>query len=182
MIQLYSLMWVTAFFCGIMGYMRGWNRELLAVSGIVLTMFAIFQFDAFLRVTIYAVLPRDQIFLLQSFIFLAVVYLVYQSGDIRTTGTGRRATAAPAESVQSSLLGVLAGAFNGYLIIGTLWYFLDINEYPFAQWVVAPSPGSPSAQNLGLMPLVLIGGGSGGGGDLLALGVIGLLFFVLVLS
>lgn len=179
MIQFYSLMWVAAFFFGFMGYLRGWNREVLAAAGIVLAMFAIFQFDAFLRVTIYAILPREQIFLLQSFIFLAVVYLVYQASDFRS---GSRRTAAPVETVQSSFLGVVAGAFNGYLIIGTLWYFLDINEYPFSQWIIAPSPGSPSAQNLGLMPLMLIGGGSGGSGDLLALAVIGLLFFVLVMS
>lgn len=178
MIQLYSLMWVAAFFFGFMGYLRGWNREILAAAGIVLAMFAIVQFDAFLRVTIYSILPRDQIFLLQSFLFLAVVYLAYQASDARS---GRR-TAAPAETVQSSFLGVMAGAFNGYLIVGTLWYFLDINEYPFAQWIVAPSPGSPSAQNLGLMPLMIIGGGSSGSGDLLAIVVIGLLFFVLVMS
>jgi hypothetical protein len=179
MIQFYSLMWVAAFFFGVMGYLRGWNRELLAASGIVLTMFAIFQFDAFLRVSVYALLPREQVFVLQMFLFLAVVWLVYQASDVRT---GRRAAAAPVETVQSSFLGVLAGAFNGYLIIGTLWYFLDINEYPFSQWITAPAPGSPSAQNLGLMPLMLVGGGSGGSGDLLALVVIGLLFFVLVMS
>lgn len=180
MIQFYSLMWVAAFFFGVMGYLRGWNRELLAASGIVLTMFAIFQFDAFLRVSIYALLPREQVFLLQTFIFLAVVWLVYQASDAR--GGGRRGTPTQAETVGANLLGVLAGAFNGYLIIGTLWYFLDINEYPFSQWLVAPAPGSPSAQNLGLMPLMLVGGGAGGSGDLLALGVIGLLFFVLVIS
>lgn len=175
MIQLYSLMWLSALFFGFMGYLRGWNREILASAGIVLTMFAIFQFDAVLRVTLYALLPRDQIFVLQSFLFLAVVWLVYQAGEVRS---GRRTE----ERIRSTFLGMLAGAFNGYLIIGTLWYFLDINEYPFAQWITAPAPNSPSAQNLGLMPLVLIGGGAGGGGDLLALAVIGLLFFVLVLS
>jgi hypothetical protein len=177
MIQLSSLMWVAAFFFGVMGYMRGWNRELLASAGIVLTMFAIFQFDAFLRVTLYALLPRDQIFLLQSFLFLAVVYLVYQTKDIRT---GRRANSD--EGVRASFLGVLAGALNGYLIVGTLWYFLDINEYPLSPWILAPAPNSPSAQSLGAMPLVLIGGGAGGSGDLLALAVIGVLFFVLVIS
>jgi hypothetical protein len=179
MIQFYSLMWVAAFFFAIMGYLRGWNRELLAAAGIVLTMFAIFQFDAFLRVSVYALLPREQVFLLQTFIFVAVVWLVYQASDGRS---GRRSAPAQSETMQTSFLGVLAGAFNGYLIVGTLWYFLDINEYPFSQWLVAPSPGSPSAQNLGLMPLMLVGGGSGGSGDLLALGVIALLFFVLVMS
>lgn len=176
MIQFYSLMWVFAFFFAVMGYFRGWNRELLAASGILLTMFAIFQFDAFLRVTVYALLPREQIFFLQAAVFLAVVWIVYQAEDIRT---GRRGAT---ETMRSGFLGVLAGAFNGYLIIGTLWYFLDINEYPFAPWVVAPAPGSPSAQNLNLMPLMLVGGGATGSGDLLALGVIAMLFFVLVIS
>lgn len=176
MIQLSSLMWVSALFFGMIGYLRGWNRELVATSGITLVMFAIFQFDSILRGTVFLLLPRDQVFLIQATAFLAVVYFVYQADEL--AGATRRS----GSNLQSGFLGALAGAFNGYLIIGALWYFLDINEYPLTQFVTAPGPNSPGAQSIGLMPLVLIGGGAGGTGDLLAVLVVALLFFVLVMN
>lgn len=176
MIQLASLMWVSAFFFAIIGALRGWNKELLASAGILLALFAIFQFDGLLRGTVFLLMPREQVFLVEAGAFLAVVYVVYQSREV--TGAARRSS----DSAQASLLGVMAGAFNGYLIMGSLWYFLDINEYPIAQFIVAPGPTSPSAQQLWALPLVLIGGGTSGTGDLLAVAVVALLFFVLVMN
>jgi hypothetical protein len=83
-------------------------------------------------------------------------------------------------------LGGLMGFVNGYLIMGTLWYFLDINRisdgnlYPLDPYVVAPPPGSPSAEVLSTLPLYVLGGGPAGSGDLLALAVIALFLVVLV--
>ncbi len=176
MIQFSALMWAAAIFFGIIGFLRGWNKELVATAGMLLTTFAIFQFDSFLRGTVFLIMPRDQVFLLEATVFLIVVYLVYQAKDIGGAEARNR------DNWQAGFLGALAGGFNGYLIIGTLWYFMDINEYPITQFVVAPAPGSPSAQALWTIPLVLIGGGTSGTGDLLALLVIALLFFVLVIN
>jgi hypothetical protein len=169
-------MWAAALFFGILGYLRGWNRELVATAGITLAAFAIFQFDSILRGTIFLLLPREQVFLIQMGVFLAVAYFVYQADEL--AGASRRND----NNLQSGFLGAIAGALNGYLIVGTLWYFLDINEYPLTQLITAPAPGSPSASAIGLMPLVLIGGGAGGTGDLLAVMVVALLFFVLVMN
>lgn len=174
MIQFSALMWAAAIFFGIIGFLRGWNKELVATAGMLLTTFAIFQFDSFLRGTIFLIMPRDQVFLLEAVAFLIAVYVVYQARDIAGTEARNRG------NWQAGFLGALVGGFNGYLIIGTLWYFMDINEYPITQFVIAPSPGSPSAQFLWTIPLVLIGGGTSGTGDLLALLVIALLFFVLI--
>ena len=48
MISLASLMWATAIFFAFMGALRGWSRELVGTAGIVLGVFAIFQFDSLL--------------------------------------------------------------------------------------------------------------------------------------
>ena len=58
---------------------------------------------------------------------------------------------------------------------------MDINEYPLSPYIVAPAPGSPSDQARNLLPLVVLGGGPGGTGDLLAVAVIILFVIVLVL-
>lgn len=174
MIQFYSLMWILAAFFAIIGAMRGWNKEIIATAGIALAMFALFQLDALIRGALLRPFSRDQTFLIQFAIFLGIVYFAYQNRTFIPDDTPDRVT------FQESLLGALLGFFNGYLIGGALWYFMDINEYPFAPYIIAPGPNSPSAQNLDIMPLVLFGGGTGGSGDLLAIAVIALFLLVLI--
>lgn len=173
MIQLYSLMWVLAVFFAIVGFQRGWNRELIATSGIILGFFALFQFDSIFRGTLLLSFPPEQAFFIQAAIFLAIVFFAYQNRVLIVEPRPGR------QNFQSGLLGAVVGFVNGYLIGGTLWYFLDINQYPFAPYILAPAPNSPSAQQLGSMPLVILGGGVTGSGDLLAVAVI--LMFLMVL-
>lgn len=174
MIELSALMWTFGMFFAIIGFLRGWNRELVASAGIVLGVFAIFQFDGFLRGILFTAIPRTQVFLLQAVAFVAIVFLVYQAKDF--SGVQRR----DERDLQAGLLGAAVGFINGYLIGGSLWYLLDINEYPFDAMILAPAANSPSAQSIGWMPLMLLGGGASGTGDLLAVLVLVLLFVVLV--
>ena len=44
------------------------------------------------------------------------------------------------ERLADSLLGVFLGALNGYLIIGTLWWFLIESNYPFPKYITKPTP------------------------------------------
>lgn len=178
MIQLVTIMWVMAIFFGIIGFLRGWNKEVIATAGIILGLFALFQFDSLLRGTLLVGVPRDQVFLIQAAIFIGIVFFAYQSrsliGEDAQRGRDQR------DNLQESVLGAIVGFINGYLIWGSLWYFMDINEYPLDPYIIAPSPGSPSDQALGILPLVVLGGGPGGTGDLLAIAVIVLFLFVLI--
>lgn len=58
-------------------------------------------------------------------IFVSVVFSNY-AGRIFTFG-GR-----PARGIQGTILTVLIGLLNGYLVAGTIWYYMDIFGYPFA--------------------------------------------------
>lgn len=178
MVQLAALMWMMAAFFGFIGLLRGWNKEIISTAGIVLGLFALFQFDTLLRGVLLVNVPRDQVFYVQSLFFISIVYFAYQqrallAGERRRGGEGR-------DDLQNKILGALLGFVNGYLIWGSLWYFLDINEYPLAPLIIAPSPGSASDQARNILPLVLLGGGPAGNGDLLAVAVIVLFVFVLI--
>jgi hypothetical protein len=173
MVQLYSLMWILAIFFGVAGYMRGWNREVVALAGTALGMFVLFQFDALIRGTLLLSFTRNQAFFLQVSTFLIIVLWLTAIGVLCRSG-GR------AKPPQTGILGAIVGLVNGYLIGGTLWYFLDINEYPLAPYVLAPAPTSPSAQSLGSIPLVILSGGVGGAGDLLIVGIVVLFLIVLM--
>jgi hypothetical protein len=173
MIQLYSLMWILAVFFGIFGFLRGWNREVVATAGIVLGTFALFQFDPLIRNTLLLSFPRGQVYVIQNLIFLAILFFAYQGRAFNVGGDER--------NLQTGILGAVLGFFNGYLIGGSLWYLMDINEYPFAPYIVAPAPGSPSEQSLNSIPLVILSGGVGGSGDLLVVAVVLLIVAVVLL-
>ncbi len=178
MMQLSAVLVMMSIFFAIIGFLRGWNKEIVSTAGIVLGLFALFQFDTLLRGTLLANVSRDQVFLVQSGIFAAIVFFAYQTRSIMGADLQRREGR---DNLQESVLGALIGALNGYLIWGSIWYFMDINEYPLAPYITGPAPGSASATTESILPLVLLGGGPGGNGDLLAVAVIILFVFVLIL-
>jgi uncharacterized membrane protein required for colicin V production len=177
MIELSAVLVVMSLIFGLLGYYRGWGRELIATSGVVLALFALDEFDQLLRGTLLAGVTPDQRFFVQAAIFVGVVFFAYQSRSF--FGTELQRASQGRDATQNSVLGALLGAVNGYMIWGSLWYFMAQNGYPFAPLISQPVPGSPSDQVTSLLPLVLLGGGAAGNGDILAAAVI--VLFVIVL-
>jgi hypothetical protein len=170
---MYSMLWLSAIFFGIIGALRGWNREIVATAGIVLATFVLFQFDSLLRNALLLTIASDQAFIIQIVIFAIIIYFAYQSRTVvedRTPDNRSRA--------QYYALGALVGAFNGYLMWSAVWYLLDINQYPLYPLVIAPAPGSVTEQYLNAIPLVALGG-LAGGSDLLIIVVI-IMFLIVI--
>ena len=187
MIQLSALLWTFAIVFSVVGYMRGLSKELISLSGIILALFALFQFDHLLRDVLLANVPREQQFLVQILIFIAIVFFAYQTRAFgrRIPGGDRplegRESREGRDSLQSTVLGAVVGFVNGYLIWGSIWYFMDINAYPLTPYISAPPAGSPSAALITSLPLYVLAGGPNGDGNLLAFLVIILFVFVLIL-
>jgi colicin V production protein len=183
MIQLSALLWASAIVFGVIGFMRGLSKEMISLSGVILALFALFQFDSLLRKVLLANVPPEQQFLVQTAIFLGIVFFAYQTRALgkRIPGANAPPPAEGRDNLQSTILGAVVGFVNGYLIWGSIWYFMDINGYPLTPFVAAPPQGSPSAQIIASLPLYLLAGGPGGDGNLLALMVIILFIFVLIL-
>ncbi len=180
MVSLYSMLWVSALFFGVIGVIRGLRKEIVSFGGVVLATFALFQFDVLLRGIFLASIPRDQAFFVQAGLFCVVVYFAYQTrsfGGQYEQGSG--AQGPRGNRFQDAILGGLLGALNGYLIWGALWYFLDINDYPFAPLITAPAANSISAQALNAIPLVLLGNATGGGSQVLTVIVVAMFLVVL---
>ena len=169
MISFVSLMWAAAAFFAFTGALRGWRREVIGASAALLGSFALLQFDSLLRGSVYLLLSDELTFLLQMAVFLTIVIRAY-----RSELASRQAN--DAGKIRSALGGAAVGFFNGYVIAGAAWYFLDINRYPFPQLLSAPADGSASFQGLGSMPMLLLGGG-----DLLALVVLVILAIIVLI-
>jgi hypothetical protein len=178
MIQLSTLLWGFAIVFGVIGYMRGLSKELISLAGIILALFALFQFDQGLRGILLANVPGMQRFIIQCILCLGIVFFAYQT---RAIGRRLNVTESGRDNLQSTVLGAIVGFANGYLIFGSIWYFMHINEYPLAPFIDAPLAGSPSAATISSLPLYVLAGGPGGDGSLLSLVVIVLFVIVLIL-
>src|SRR5262245_46782040 len=102
MIQLSGLMWGMAFIFGVIGYMRGLSKELISLAGIVLALFTLFQFDSLLRETLLGGLPPEQVFIVQSLIFVGIVYFAYQTNTLRRRPTSSNPNPEGRDTLQST--------------------------------------------------------------------------------
>ena len=182
MIQLSSLLFIMSLIFGYIGFTRGWNKEIIATAGIILGLFALFEFDGLLRQTLLLTVPADQVFYVQAFIFAVIVFFSYQTraligAEARTArgggGDGR-------SDLQTKLLGGIVGFLNGYLVWGSLWYFMHISSYPLRPYITSPVAGTANAEFINNLPLYVLAGGPAGDGNLLSAMMIGLFLIVLI--
>lgn len=144
MVSLAVVFYIFIFVFSIIGAIRGWAKELLVTSSIILAMFIIFvleeyvpfvqRFFASARVPDSPYISSTQ-FWVRVTILGIMAFFGYQTPNISRIAGTKFAR----EKLQDTLLGLFLGAINGYLIVGTIWAFLHDANYPF-QWVQAPLP------------------------------------------
>lgn len=133
MITLNFVFWMFVILFAVIGTMRGWAKELLVSSSVILAIFVITVMES------YVPFVRDSIgtnlmnqFWTRSVIIALMVFFGYQTPNIP-----RIAQRAVREHLQDSLLGIFLGALNGYLIVGSLWFYLNKAGYPF-DFMISP--------------------------------------------
>jgi len=122
---------------GLVGGMRGWAKELLVSFSVILAMFIIVVLERFVPFlsSLFAPENVEASFYARSIIVVLFAFFGYQTPNIPRIGGARFAR----ERLQDILLGFVLGGVNGYLIVGTLWYFMAQAGYPFQDFVVAPT-------------------------------------------
>jgi uncharacterized membrane protein required for colicin V production len=138
MISLHVMLFIFIILFAIIGAMRGWAKELLVTFSIILALFSMSVLESFVpffKDTIKHALPGT-VFWIRTAILTALVFFGYQTPKFqRLADSGRFVR----NMLQDSLLGGFLGAVNGYLIFGTIWYYLHVAGYPFP-FVLAPDP------------------------------------------
>jgi uncharacterized membrane protein required for colicin V production len=135
--------WVIFF--AIIGALRGWAKELLVTFSVILASFIE------MVVVLYVPVLSSALQILQQtdprtwfYIRLMIFAVLVSFGYATTILSARLSARARREKLQDSLLGMFLGAINGYLVIGTVWGFLDQLEYNI--WGIT-GPQTPAAQN-----------------------------------
>lgn len=137
---------MVAFFA-LIGTLRGWTREVIATAGLILSLFTLNQFGFFLVGLLGATadaiaqgadpipIRRQQFYILMT-IHLIITFFSYQGPALAGARFGERLRIR--DSLQDKVLGAIIGALNGYLIIGTLWAFLEYQITASSTWARLP--------------------------------------------
>ena len=126
MLSLSFVFWMYVFLFAVIGAMRGWAKELLVACAVVLGIFVVTvleKFAPFVRDTVMG----ESRFWVRAGIVALLVFFGYQSPRIHRLAESTRFIR---ETLQDSLLGLFLGALNGYLIFGTIWFYLNDASYP----------------------------------------------------
>lgn len=171
MMQLWVFLVVMMTILGAIGYMRGYTKELVATAGLVLALFTLKQFETLLIDPLTNGQPESK-FYLQATILLLFGFFSYQTPGETFAGLEER------QSIQDGILGLIVGVFNGYLLFGSLWWFMDNLGYPFGPHVIQPvDPDSTSAIMTDILPQTWM---LSGDGSVLSLLMIAFFVFVIV--
>lgn len=143
MVQLSVLFWFFVVQFAAIGLMRGWAKELLVTFSAILALFMIQVLEIFVPfIKELSAESGSTAFWMRMVILVGLVFFGYQSPNIaKLASTGRFVR----ERFQDALLGLFLGAINGYIIFGSIWYYLDQAGYPFSL-ITAPDMTGPSGE------------------------------------
>ena len=149
MISLVVIFWLFVVVFVLVGGMRGWARELLVTSALVLGLFLIAILETYIgpyRDSMAVQTPATQV-TVRAGLLVLMAFFGYQTPNLRALQPKMAR-----ERVEEILLGLLLGLLNGYLLVGSIWYYMNQAGYP-TNLVTAPEQGSAlAAQVAGYMP------------------------------
>lgn len=140
MLSLTTAFWILVLLLAVIGMQRGWTREALVTASVVLALFTINQFGGTLfglvgwdNTGIPTVEVRRLQFYALSFAFLLIVFFGYQGPTLASSRISDKLRIR--DNFQDKLLGFIVGGVNGYLIVGTIWSFLEYRLVSASNWV-----------------------------------------------
>ncbi len=137
MMSIVYVFWMYVVLFAIIGWMRGWAKELLVSFSVILSL----ALNHVIRryIPIAANLPETDVtlFWVRALVLIVLVYFGYQT-VISIPHLVSRSSAAR-ERLQDTLFGAFLGALNGYLVAGSLLYYMHIADYPFPDVIAKPS-------------------------------------------
>ena len=135
MMSVVYLFWMFVILFAIIGWIRGWAKELLVAFSVILALG--------LNHIIRRYIPMAQgmsetdvsLFWMRTLVLLVLVYFGYQT----VVSIPHLASKAVRERLQDTLFGAIMGGINGYLIAGTLLFYMHVADYPFEKVISKPT-------------------------------------------
>ena len=176
MISLQFIFFFMIIFFATIGYMRGWQREVISLTGIIGALAMLTQFGDILTGLVGSLTGGPN--LIDPFSVRQQFWIPPSSspswpssaigcGQLADQAMGGRFGERLRGGLEKRILGALFGAVNGYLLIGSLWGFLEYQitqngyvrlplgePYPFdASVIVRPIADASAAALADMLPL-----------------------------
>ncbi len=126
MISLTVLFWIFVVLFIFIGAIRGWAKEVLVTFSGILAIFVI----SILLPLIANNLETTQLFWARVAIITGCAFFGYQTPNFRRISESGKMIRNAGRDV---ILGAIFGGFNGYMLMGSIWYFMAQAGYPFPE-------------------------------------------------
>lgn len=135
------------------GVVRGFLKELGVTLVLIVMLFGLTRLSGYspkmldlatstLKLPVRALVDREAVWLIFYLLLVGTtIFVSYQGYVIKYPGNDPK-------GLQGSLLGLLIGTINGYLAIGTMWYYVDKFKGPVKAVGLLQHDYTPLAQRL----------------------------------
>lgn len=135
MMSIVYVFWMYVILFGVIGAMRGWAKELLVAFSVILSLALNHVLRKYIPLASGMAETDPSLFWVRTIILLVLVYFGYQT----VVSIPHLAARAARERLQDTLFGAFLGGLNGYLIAGTILYYVNIADYPFQNVISKPT-------------------------------------------
>ena len=138
MMSIVYVFWMYVFLFAVIGWMRGWAKELLVSFSVILSLALNHVIRKYIPIAANLQDADVSLFYVQTIILLVLVYFGYQT----VISIQHLAAKARSEKLQDTLFGAFLGAVNGYLVAGSVLYYIHVANYPFPKVISQPTDAS----------------------------------------
>jgi len=134
MMSIVYVFWMYVILFGVIGAMRGWAKELLVAFSVILSLALNHVLRKYIPIASGLDETDPSLFWVRTIILLVLVYFGYQT----VVSIPHLASRAARERLQDTLFGGFLGAINGYLVSGSILYYINVANYPFEKIISKP--------------------------------------------
>ena len=143
MLSLSLVFWLFITMFAMIGAMRGWVKELRVTFSMILVLFVIqliVQYVPWASSNGPNTAKPFFLWFLLIILFYFAGYHIPENDKLKSSS-----------KLQDHMLGCILGACNGYLLVGTIWFYLDTAGYPFDH-MIAPQAGTAAMKLIAWLP------------------------------
>jgi hypothetical protein len=133
MMSIIYVFWMYVVLFAIIGWMRGWAKELLVSFSVILSLALNHVIRRYIPLASDLPEADASLFWVRTIILLVLVYFGYQT----VISIPHLASRAVRERLQDTLFGAFLGALNGYLVAGSILYYINVTDYGVVQNIIS---------------------------------------------
>ena len=137
MMSIFYIFWMYVILFGVIGWLRGWVKELIVAFSVITALAANAILRQYLPIVANLDIKSPELFWIRIVILVALTFFGYQTVGV----VPHLASKANREKLVEALFGMVLGAVNGYLIAGTILFYINEAGYPF-KGVIDPPTGA----------------------------------------